>query len=228
MTDLLPANATALERNLAATMPLDRLPVALRTLWNAATCPVDLLPWLAWAWSVDDWDSTWSEAQKRDVIASSIYIHRHKGTKAAVVRATAAMGKPAQLSEWFEHDGAPYSFRLELSSGFASQADYDRFERLVGNAKNVRSLLERITRRLTVVQHLVLATVTRTASTLRINAPQVSPVNQPARLRLATVQQLAQHATLLPPTRNEVQPRATLLATILQTARITTIEASHG
>jgi hypothetical protein len=32
------------------------LPVPLRELWDPWTCPMALLPWLAWALSVDIWD----------------------------------------------------------------------------------------------------------------------------------------------------------------------------
>ena len=34
-------------------------------------CPADVLPWLGWALSVDDWDQDWSEQQKRSAIAAS-------------------------------------------------------------------------------------------------------------------------------------------------------------
>ncbi len=54
MTDLLPPNRTALGARLAASHPL-ALPVPLRTLWNPATCPAHCLPFLAWAFSVDQW-----------------------------------------------------------------------------------------------------------------------------------------------------------------------------
>ena len=59
MINLLPPNASALERAIAATgAGIDTLPVAVRDVWNPATCPVALLPWLAWALAVDEWDET--------------------------------------------------------------------------------------------------------------------------------------------------------------------------
>lgn len=89
---LLPANATALERALALTVGRlsDLKPVD--TLWNPALCPAPALPWLAWALSVDEWDSDWTEAQQREVIAASIDIHRHKGTLWSIRRALEAAG----------------------------------------------------------------------------------------------------------------------------------------
>ena len=42
------------------------IPVDLNTLWSPDTCPVHLLPYLAWAFSVDRWDRNWPEETKRD------------------------------------------------------------------------------------------------------------------------------------------------------------------
>ena len=52
--DLLPANATPLERALAETTArLSDVAVPIRDLWSPENCPTELLPWLAWALSVD-------------------------------------------------------------------------------------------------------------------------------------------------------------------------------
>jgi len=68
------------------------VPVPNATLWTPATCPAALLPWLAWALSVDEWDGTWPEERQRAVIAASVAVHRRKGTRGAVVAALAAAG----------------------------------------------------------------------------------------------------------------------------------------
>ena len=68
MNDLLPPSATKQERALAlATSRVSDVPLPIRTLWNPDTCPLELLPWLAWALSVDTWDPNWSESIKRAV-----------------------------------------------------------------------------------------------------------------------------------------------------------------
>lgn len=54
---LLPTGSTALEK--AASVALSHiktLPIPLHTLMNPDTCPVHLLPHLAWSFSVDRWD----------------------------------------------------------------------------------------------------------------------------------------------------------------------------
>lgn len=81
----------------------------IATLWNPETCPANILPWLAWALSVDNWDANWSEGTKRNAIAASVAIHRRKGTVRAVKDALAAAGYgDAELIErhgWERHDG---------------------------------------------------------------------------------------------------------------------------
>ena len=103
--DLLPSNATAAERALADVEGVSLLPMpaeVIATLWDPATCPAHLLPYLAWALSVDVWNPAWSEVTKRAVIASSPAVHRRKGTRAAVEDAVAALGLQARFSEWWE------------------------------------------------------------------------------------------------------------------------------
>lgn len=96
MTDtsltLLPPNASTLARRVAASgfsTPTGIVP----KLWNADTCPAELLYILAWAESVDDWDASWSDARKRAVIKASRAIHRIKGTPAAIKNALTARGQ---------------------------------------------------------------------------------------------------------------------------------------
>lgn len=91
---LLPSNATPLERAVEAALT-QTLDVPIDTLWNPATCPASLLPWLAWALHVTDgegWSLAETEAQKRALIARSIELHRKKGTVWSVIEALRAIG----------------------------------------------------------------------------------------------------------------------------------------
>lgn len=93
MSSLLPPNANPHEHALDdACARLGAVPVAIVKLWNAQTCPAALLPWLAWALSVDEWDETWSEAQKRAVVTASYTVHGYKGTPYAIRAALMALG----------------------------------------------------------------------------------------------------------------------------------------
>ncbi len=93
MTSLLPPNSTATERAIeAATAPGFELPVDVASLSRPAACPPQFLASLAWGLSVDSWDSDWTDARKRAVIAASVEVHRRKGTVGSIKRALAAMG----------------------------------------------------------------------------------------------------------------------------------------
>lgn len=90
---LLPVNAVEAELAIeAATARLADVPLPLRDLWVPGACPEVVLPWLAWALSVDEWYSTWPADRRREVVSESVSIHRRKGTRAAVVDAVAAAG----------------------------------------------------------------------------------------------------------------------------------------
>ncbi|MFI0475794.1 phage tail protein I [Paracoccus jiaweipingae] len=91
---LLPPNATDQTRALEVIMAEREIGLerAIETLWNPWTCPERHLPWLAWALSVDEWDASWPVETKRAVIASSIEVHRKKGTVSLIRRALAAAG----------------------------------------------------------------------------------------------------------------------------------------
>lgn len=107
---LLKPNATPAEtaaKDVIADSAPDLTPVA--RLMNPDTCPAELLVYLAWALSVDVWDSNWSEETQRNVIRTSLAIHRRKGTIGAVQDALAAAGYgDAQIVEryaWEFYDG---------------------------------------------------------------------------------------------------------------------------
>ena len=144
MPSLLPPNATRLERNVEAlTERLEALPPDFESIWNADTCAVTLLPWLAWAFSVDEWDAQWSETQKRKAIKDSIFIHKHKGTRAALERALSSLEINPTIVEWFEQHppSNPYTF---LVTGFGSLSDLsaneaENIHRIINAAKNLRS-----------------------------------------------------------------------------------------
>lgn len=140
MKSLLPINSTQLERAMEATF-FEKTIVPLRDLYNADTCPVHLLPHLAWAWSVDRWDYRWTEATKRAAIKASYYIHAHKGTIGALRRVVEPLGYLIEIIEWFNTrpEGVPGTFALKvgvLDTGITEEM-YLELERLIDDAKPV-------------------------------------------------------------------------------------------
>ena len=138
MKSLLPINSTQLERAMEATF-FEKTIVPLRDLYNADTCPVHLLPHLAWAWSVDRWDYRWTEATKRTAIKASYYIHAHKGTIGALRRVVEPLGYLIEIIEWFNTvpEGVPGTFALKvgvLDTGITDEM-YQELTFLIEDAK---------------------------------------------------------------------------------------------
>lgn len=131
MSSLLPPNATNTERAIEATTErATSLPVPLRKLWNPDTCPADLLPWLAWALSLDSWKSYWPEAVKRQRIKQAVEIQRKKGTAYSVRTVVASFGGSLTLKEWWQQDppATPHTFDILLTvgGGVPATAEYQQ------------------------------------------------------------------------------------------------------
>lgn len=127
---LLPPNASALEVALDKTVAGRHavLPSIVTSLWNADTCPAALLPYLAWALSVDEWDNTWSIDRKRAVIREARSIHDKKGTPAAIRHSLTTLGQAdAEIIErvdYFLHDGSTIRNGMRRRRGPAGWATY--------------------------------------------------------------------------------------------------------
>lgn len=148
MSDLLPKNSTPLEMAAAETINLSAIEVPIREVWSPDSCRAEMLPWLAWALSVDEWDVTWTEQQKRGAIKASCRVHQHKGTIGAVKTALESIGFSVSVQEWFAQvpPGSPHTFRLLIT---VDQAGYDidglkKLARVVASSKNLRSHIDSI------------------------------------------------------------------------------------
>lgn len=119
MTSLLPPASTSLERalELLAQIRTDAIATPLRALWRAETCPEALLPWLAWALSIDNWDAAWPLQIRRARVGAAIAIQRIKGTAKSVEDVVRSFGGNVVVREWFEQSpaGAPYTFSLTVT-----------------------------------------------------------------------------------------------------------------
>jgi phage tail P2-like protein len=140
LVSLLPRNATQLERLAAqALAQIRRTPIPLRQLWNPSLCPVEMLPYLAWSFSVDRWSSDWTEATKRAAIRSAYYIHSRKGTIGALRRVVEPLGYLIEVIEWYQTapEGVPGTFALKvgvLDTGITDEM-YRELTFLIDDAK---------------------------------------------------------------------------------------------
>jgi len=105
-----------------------------------------LLDILAHDFKVDWWDSNYTLEEKRRTLQSSWQVHRVLGTKAAVERAISAIYPNTTVKEWFEYEGEPYHFRLDINvseDGLDMEKQRRVLERLK-YYKNLRSHLDEI------------------------------------------------------------------------------------
>lgn len=137
---LLPGNSTPLERQAAVALAqIQRVPIPLRVLWNPDLCPLAVLPYLAWSFSVDRWDSAWSEPTKRAAVRAAYYIHSRKGTVGALRRVVEPLGYLIDIIEWWQEvpEGLPGTFRLKvgvLDTGITEEM-YQELTFLIDDAK---------------------------------------------------------------------------------------------
>ncbi|WLE59280.1 phage tail protein I [Burkholderia plantarii] len=160
--NLLPPNATPLERRLAQAMAcIDDIPIPTRDVCNPDTCPAPLLPWLAWGYGVDQWDADWTVDQKRDAIKKSVYVQRHKGTIGAVRAAVQTLGYDVTIQEWFNQTpmADPYTFDVLIDNDQTGvdEAAYERILYVVRLFKNLRSHLRQVKPSITTSGGAVLA-----------------------------------------------------------------------
>ncbi|HHT5248334.1 TPA: phage tail protein I [Klebsiella michiganensis] len=102
------------QRAAAACAVISDLSVPLRDLWNPWKCPVKFLPYLAWAFSVDRWEETWTEVEKRQEISDAFWIHQRKGTISAIRFVIEKMGYSISIDEWWQVADPAGTFRLEV------------------------------------------------------------------------------------------------------------------
>ena len=142
---LLPPTATKLEKNLSQTITCEP-PIPLRSLWDPQTCPYELLPYLAWQYSVDRWDEKWSEQIKRKVIAEAFEIHKFKGTKESIRRAVEPFGFLIKIIEWWQNNQTPGSFALEIgvSDTGITEEYYNELSRIIDDVKPVSRQLSNL------------------------------------------------------------------------------------
>ncbi len=142
---LLPPTATKLEKNLSQAIACE-LPIPLRSLWDPQTCAYELLPYLAWQYSVDRWDEEWSEQIKRKVIAEAFEIHKLKGTKEAIRRAVEPFGFLIKISEWWQNNQTPGSFSLEIgvSDTGITEEYYNELSRIIDDVKPISRQLSNL------------------------------------------------------------------------------------
>lgn len=98
-----------------------------------------LLDILARDFKVDWWDPNYSLEEKRRTLKDSWRIHKVLGTKAAVQMAISAIYPSTKVLEWFEYNGQPYHFQLDINISDDS-VDSERMRRVLARLNYYKSL----------------------------------------------------------------------------------------
>jgi phage tail-like protein len=81
---------------------------------DPGTAPLDFLPWLS-NWYMILFDSTWSEAQRRTLLAEAHQIYARRGTRWALSRVLEIyLGQKPEISE-FTNEKEPFTFTVNLA-----------------------------------------------------------------------------------------------------------------
>ncbi|EIJ69413.1 phage tail protein I [Pasteurella bettyae] len=139
---LLPIGSSKLEIRAAECLKIATdNPIIIKDLINPNSCPEKLLPYLAWAFSVDKWDENWAEQAKRNAIKQAYLIHRHKGTISAIKRVIEPIGYLIELKEWFNATppATPGTFEItvEVPESGLNEQTYKELTRLIDDVKPV-------------------------------------------------------------------------------------------
>jgi len=143
---LLPVNVSELLKDLENTsLKATTLETLNRYITNPNLAPEEILPWLAFAVSVDDWSDDWTEEVKRNIIRASIEVHKEKGTIGALRKALEAFNyENITVEEWFDYGGHPYFFRVffDVTEPGFDVSVLPEVQKVIDNTKNARSHLE--------------------------------------------------------------------------------------
>lgn len=107
--------------------------------------PEELLDILAYDFKVDWYNYDYPLQAKRELIKSSPYVHRHLGTKGAIMAAVTSVYPKSIVEEWFEYGGNPFCFRVivDVGSPVIPIVDYDLYK-TIDLYKSFRSRLDGI------------------------------------------------------------------------------------
>lgn len=129
---LLPINHSVFERSLELTSSrIDNIPTPIRDVWNPQTCPLELLPWLAWAYSIDSWKDYWPESVKRSILEKAIEVSKRKGTRQSLLDVVSSFGIEMNIDET-STTLAPFQFNVEIDINTVGAQD-NEFTRDVVN-----------------------------------------------------------------------------------------------
>lgn len=152
LLDILPANLLADTKIKAAAQALDEelQRISKETkhaliLSRLDALSEDVIDLLAWQWHIDFYEPSMSIETKRQLVRASIAWHRMKGTKAAVEKMVQTVFHGGVVTEWYEYDGEPYHFRVDvIHAPNMTEENRARLLAVIDASKNTRSWLDEV------------------------------------------------------------------------------------
>ena len=110
----------------------------------------DVLDILAYDLHIDWYDYAYPIEAKRDLIKTSVKVHKRLGTKYAVETALGGLHPNSYIEEWFEYEGTPRRFRVVLDiTNSRVIADYLKINKVVDIYKRKTAILETVISQIT-------------------------------------------------------------------------------
>lgn len=105
--------------------------------------PEEVLDLLAYDFSIDWYDYSYTLETKRAVFKDAIKVKKRLGTKYAVATAIGSIYPQSEIEEWFDYEGQPSHFRVVLDlSNSREPADYEKIKEAVKFYKRLTAKLD--------------------------------------------------------------------------------------
>ncbi|WP_058953153.1 phage tail protein I [Clostridium tyrobutyricum] len=155
---------------------------------------------LAWQMHVDFYDYTLSIESKRRLVKSSLEWHKIKGTPEAVEKASSSVFGNSKLEEWFEYEGEPFFFRMDvdITEQGASPENLKKLDILINEYKNKRSWLEIIRIFLTAKGTMYFASTISSGEEITVYPWLSTETVSKGKLNIATANRFVEETTIYP------------------------------
>lgn len=170
------------------------------TLADIDSASSEVVDNLAWELNTDFYDASLSLEIRRELVKNALIQHMTKGTPAAVENAIATVFGRSWVDEWFDYDGDPYYFRVnvEASKQGASEADLIKLDRLIEVYKNKRSWLDKVNIFLTSQGKMYFASCTNAGENTTVYPWSITELEQHGPMRFAAGCQAIETTTIYP------------------------------
>lgn len=172
----------------------------ISNLVNIDKIPEELLDLLAYEKHVDFYQVNLPISQKRNLVKSSISLHRKKGTPAAIYMVFDKLSLDSNLKEWFQYGGDPYYFKIEVNikDKSVSEETLSALIRMINEYKNVRSHLEKIDVFYTTDSKLFVGACSLYGEEITVYPWQITNIDTKGIYRLGSAQQVFDTTTIYP------------------------------